>query len=322
MRRILFSLTSVVWVLALGVPVVGQTAKVTLKAESEVDAGQMVTIADVATIAAPASLAQQVASLSISGAPLPGTQRTISASYIKLKLRSAKLDDKVILGGADKVSIKAQGLTVSSEELVDEARNYILGQLPSDNRTYDVTVSRTPRAITTTPGEYQVKTRLMSSSIRLGNNTVAIDLVVDGKSVATTSASLDVKATADVLVTKETLSSGSAISLQNVSWEQRDITRTPDAITMPEGGQVPAWVAKRTLNSGTIVTSKDIALPPAVNMGDTVTLIVRCGKVTLRATAQCRDNGGIGDAVRVRSSASSEDVRALVVQPGTVEIVR
>lgn len=298
-------------------------ATVTLRAESEVPAARAITVADVATVQADDRLAERIDAVVVSSSLLPGAKRTIDASYVKLKLSAAGVDKGVEVVGPAKFAVLGQSVTLSAEDLAAKARDYVLGMLTDASRTYDVVVDRAPRNLVLPGGsEVEVRPRLLSRSVRFGSNTVALDAVVDGRVAATTTASLSVSAVADVLVAKAAIPQGEPLTADNTGWEQRDVTRMPDAIVMTAGGEMRERVARRSLSAGTPITNNDVTLPPTVRQGDTVTVVVVCGSVKLRTTAQSKQDGRTGDTVKVRPSISDQDVRARITGPGTVEIDR
>lgn len=297
--------------------------KVSLKCEYEAASTQQVKLADIADVYAPAKVSEKVRSVVICTAPIPGRFRTLESSYIRNKVAATCGETPVKMTGAERVKITGKCVKVSSEEIADEAKNFVLDQLPKDNRTYDITIQRPPRELILSDGEDLVlRPRILTSTVRPGPCTVAVDAVVNGRTAATTSATLDIRAVADVLVTTSSISQGEAITLSNTTWDQRDVTRSPGAITMGEGGEIKEWVANRTLSAGSMITTSDVKLIPVVKNGDKVTITVKCGNVTLRTTGQSKQDGRIGDSIQVKSEISQQDIRARITAPGTVEIDR
>ena len=299
------------------------TATVTLKEQCEVRCTKPIRIKDIASVEAPEDLANKIREIVVGSGPPPGSTRTINSRYIRMKVASACKSTDFALEGPGKVSVTGKCIRISSQDLADAARDFLATQLPNANCTYEIVVQRMPRELVVRDyGAVEVRPRIRRSSVRTGPNTVVLDAVVDGQVVATTSASLQVNAVADVLVAAAAIRQGEPVSDRNTTWEQRDITKLPTAIIMGPSGALDDWVARRTLRVGRTIRSSDVELPPAIRRGDTVTLTVRCGKVTLRTTGEAKQQGRVGDSVRVRSSISKQDVRARIVASGQVEINR
>ena len=323
MKRIIYILLLSMIIEAPSIAAVAPVAKISLRSECEVASAQQVKVEDIADISAPAKLAEKLGEMVICTAPIPGGSRTLESSYIRSKVAAICGETPVKMAGADRVKLTGRCIRVSSDEIADEARNFVLSQLPRDNCTYEVTIQRAPRELTLSEGEGIVlRPKILTNSVRPGPCTVAIDAVVNGRTAATTSATLDIRAVADVLVATAPIAQGEAITSANTTWDQRDVTRSPGAISMSEGGEVKDWIARRTISAGSLITSSDVKLTPVVRSGDKVTLTVKCGNVTLRTTAQSKQDGRVGDSIQVKSEMSQQEVRARITGPGTVEIVR
>lgn len=321
MRRSILVLSTITLFFAISTGTLAATAKVAFRAESQVQPARPVAIKDMADIKASTAIAKRIGDVIVSTGPLPGSRRTIDMSFIKAKLNAEDPTDSIKLTGPEKISIVGKCVNISSQELTDNAKNFIMEQLQNDNRTYDVVVDRVPRAITAPYGEdVQIKPRLMNSSVRIGCNTVALDIVIDDKLIATTSAALQVKAVADVLIAKTIIRQGEALTAENTSWEKRDISRSADAILADQ--EARDLVARHSIRQGCTICEADVTQPAAVRKGDSISLIVKCGGIKLHTTAEAKQSGKVGDTIAVRSTVSNEDVRAEITEPGVAEINR
>ncbi|MHB9035452.1 MAG: flagellar basal body P-ring formation chaperone FlgA [Armatimonadota bacterium] len=298
-------------------------AKVTLRPESEVQPAHAVKLQDIACIEAPRELAARIGDISVGSGPLPGQRRSVGSDYIKVKLKTARLEKDVKLIGPKKVDIVGMCIKLSADELSEQVKAFVADQLPKDGMTYEVETDRAPREIVIAQGgDVQVRPRLMSTTLRPGVNTVVVDVLVDGKTAATTSTALTVKAVAEVMVATGTIRQGEALTPSNTTWERRDVTRNRDVVVHSDAEACQDWIARRTIQSGSVITSQSVEQAPTVKRGDTVSLVVKCGNVILHTTAEVKQDGRAGDTIRVQSAVSKSEVRARVVEPGLVEIVR
>lgn len=323
MKRSLLILLVVLIVLVSRATAHSASATVTLRAQSEVRSAQPVRVADVAGVQGPQQLSRKIGEVVVATGPLPGERRILDAGYVKARVNAIAPGCGLKLAGPEQVTIVGKCVRISVERLDDEVKNFTLGQLPQDGRTYDITIERSPRGmvLADAPG-VEIRCRTMSSCVRPGPNTIGIDALAGGKAVATQSAAIQVKVVADVLVATNAIAQGSALTDQNTRYEQRDVTRVSDAVVARQDADAGSMVARRTIRAGAVITSSDVASPPAVRSGDTVTLTVKCGSVTLSTTAEARQDGRVGENIRVRSTVSESDVRARVTGPGIVEINR
>lgn len=323
MRRSILVLATIIMVLARSTGALGADIKVTLRAESKVQPACPVTIRDLADIKAPKAIAKRIGDMVVSTGPLPGTRRSVDLSYIKRILGAAELDDDVKISGPAKISLIGKCVKISSQELLEQAKSFVLSRLENDNWTYDVIADRMPHDVIAPYGiDVQIKPRLMSSCVRIGCNTVALDIVIDGKLIFTTSTALQIKAVGDVLVAKTSIRQGEALTSENTSWEKRDISRSSEVILADQNADVQSLVAGRTIRQGCTISVSDVTQPAIVRKGDSVSLIVKCGEVMLHVSAEAKQSGKVGDTIPVRSALSEQDVRAKITEPGIVEITR
>lgn len=297
-------------------------AKVVLKSEAQVTPAKPVLLSDVARIETQGETAKRIGAITVAIGPAPAQTRAIDASYVKLKLQSAGING-VTVAGPEKVIITGASIKLDSAQLAQTAQEYLQSMLPVDGKTYEVLIDRAPREIVIPRGgEVKISPRLAGSGARPGVNTVPVDVVVDGRTAATTSATLSVKAIAEVLVATAAIPQGMSLDESNTAWEQREVTRTPNAVMLAPQGDKLRYVAKRTIKTGAILTSSDVELPYDIKQGDMIALTVRCGKVTLRTTAEAKQGGRAGDTIRVLASVSDQEVRARVISQGAAEITR
>lgn len=321
MKRALLVLIVVFTVLVARAIAHSAEIKVVLPAQVEVGTSQQVSLKDLAKIQAPKAIAVKLGDVSITSAPLPGEERPLEAHYVQLKLSAAGFGD-VKVAGAAKVTLVGKCRRVSVQQMQDTVKEFALGQLPQSGLTYDIEVERSPREMVLPDDPaIEVKPRLFSSSIHAGVNTIAIEALLNGRTVQTRSAVARIKATANVLMAVDAIPQGKALTEQNTKIESRDVTTVKDPI-LQGPGEDRNWVARRTIQSGSIITASDVALPPAIRTGDSVTLTVKCGSVALRTSAEAKQDGRVGDSIRVKSGVSNEDVRARITGPGAVEIAR
>lgn len=292
--------------------------KVLVKPESAVMPMRSVKLADVAEIRGPADLAHKLGDVALALGPMPGQARNIDLSSLKAKLKAAGLDKVADITGPAKLTIIGRATKFEATELIDHAKSYLLTLLPVGSRTYEIEVQREPRELVVVGDEASIRPRLLGTAPHLGTNTVALDAVVNNKVVATASIALVVKAVANVLVASSAIRQGEMISEANTTWQMRDITKLQNVIEAPNN--VTGRIARRSIATGTAITTADVADPPVVLNGETVTLTVICGTVTIRTTAEAKQDGKVGDLIRVKPLPSDQEVRARVIGSGAVEM--
>lgn len=78
--------------------------------------------------------------------------------------------------------------------------------------------------------------------------------------------------------------------------------------------------ARRMLPAGVPLRASDVAPPTLVHRGDTVTLSLRSGPLSISAPGRALDNAGGGEVVRVVNLATSRTLDGRVRAAGEVEV--
>jgi len=323
-----FSLIIVVFILqAMALPIWcadgTQSAVVLVRLLPEVDVqpAKPVTLGDIADIRGPAAMVEKTRSIVVGLGPLPGKTACVYSDRIVARIQ-AELHAPIEVKGAEATTLLGKSVRIEGTRLAELAKSYLESQLPSDAYTYEVTVCRVPDDLVVASGSsYELRARLLNAMITPGPKAVAVDVVVDKKIVATTSVAFTVRAIAEVLTATRAIRQGEPIGPDNVRWESRDTTRIKTPITR-DSGNVFGWIAKAPIAAGAVLTSTDIAPQFVVRKGETVSVTVTCGLVKLDTVGEVRQDGRIGDLIRVRPAISSQDVQARVIAPGTVLITR
>lgn len=297
-----------------------QSLNVYLASQAEVQPGIPVRLGEIANLQGPASLVGKARNIVVGTGPLPGKNIRINSGQVQARVQS-ELSCLVKMRGSESVLLIGKSIRLSGAQMADTARRYLESVLSSctDGLSYNVIVERLPNDIVVTHGnDLELKPRLLNPSLTPGPKSVAIDVVVDGKVVATTSVVLSVRASAEVLIATRALQPGELIGPDNSSWERRGVSRLTGVVI--RGDDVTGYQVKRAVAAGSMITHSEIAPPYCVRRGEMVSVTVRCGSVLVHTTGEVKQDGRIGDLIRVRPLVASEDIQAKVVGPGQVTI--
>ena len=79
-------------------------------------------------------------------------------------------------------------------------------------------------------------------------------------------------------------------------------------------------LALRDMPAGTVLTDRDVQRARLVRQGDTVQLQVKKGAITARSTAIAKQDGAIGDRIRVTTNDRNLEITAVIVGRELVEV--
>ncbi|WP_420456813.1 flagellar basal body P-ring formation chaperone FlgA [Rubrivirga sp.] len=95
-------------------------------------------------------------------------------------------------------------------------------------------------------------------------------------------------------------------------WARADVTRLPDAL----GAAFADGTATRSLRAGTVLTSRHVEAPAAVESGEPVRIRYARGAVVVVLDCQARERGAVGDVVRATCSGTRASYRVRLTAPG------
>jgi len=148
---------------------------------------------------------------------------------------------------------------------------------------------------------------------------VAVDAFLNGKHYRTIPVWFRVSATADVLVSKESLDSQQALSAVLFEQQRMDIASLGRPPVDPSTN-LQLLRIRRSLPQGSVLLAGDVEQTPPVARNQEVALKIVAGSITIETQATALSDAKIGKSVRVKNLRSGEEFLANVVAPGMAEV--
>lgn len=152
----------------------------------------------------------------------------------------------------------------------------------------------------------------------IGSRRFTMIFRVDGQIRANFALHTELEALAPVAVAAIDLPRGVLIAPGDVRLVEKDLSNLREPYL--DAKSLVGKKVRRALRAGTVLQKALLETPPVVRRGDSVTMTVRSGAMILTARGAARDNGVIGDTIRVRNNDSQKDVLCRVAGPGAVEV--
>jgi flagella basal body P-ring formation protein FlgA len=115
------------------------------------------------------------------------------------------------------------------------------------------------------------------------------------------------------------LARGDSLRATDLRVETRSFDRPPVRILDVDG--TGPWRVARNVEAGSVLSPTDVTAVRAVESGHDVALVSRAGSATVSVAARARQAGDAGDVILVHNPLTGALVRAVVLQPGVVELV-
>ncbi len=124
-----------------------------------------------------------------------------------------------------------------------------------------------------------------------------------------------------VAVLNTHVSSGDILDAGMISMRDID-TLTLRNKSIQDASGVLGMKFKRSLRSGTVISTKHLLIPATIKRGDLVEIISGDGPVQVRAQGYAMDDGQVNELIKIKNSSSNRILQAYVIKTGYVQTVR
>jgi flagella basal body P-ring formation protein FlgA len=298
--------------------------------------GEKVLLADLAAIEGlDATSMQAMRQIEVAGAPAPGEAEVLDVEQVRRALVAAKVNlAGLCIGGAANCRVYRPA-EVAGEQTALMAR--MAGQVQEQPRTVEA-AARKALSDRLVKFEGQVEVRFVAAckgvlglggkdvvfNVRprggalLGLLSLDVDIVEAGKVARTVPVMAEVAMTKSVVVARRPINRGTMVRAEDVGLEERRFTKIED-VGLTTTASVLGREAKRYMDRGAMLTTRDVQAMPLVRRGDYVTVWFHRGGLTVRGSAKALKEGGQGDRIEVKADPGNQVYAAVVSGPRTVE---
>lgn len=297
--------------------------------ESATVRGKEILLKDIAEITASnRSLVEALEALPVGQAPPPGLTRTFDPDLIVIKLRQYKIDSTGIqIESHGAVVVEGAHRVIGSDEIFQAAKSAVLRGREGELGQITVRTDTLPPDLVVPPGEIELRARPRLTSVcpepcrmvGLGGVPVVVEAWVDGRLYRTVSLALRLSLVREVVVASYPLPRHGLVKATDVRLERRDVGMlTHEPLT-----DLALAVGRRTtrmLAMGAVVASDAVELPPLIQKGDAVTVMVESPGLLVTAKGIAQEGGTVGQLVRVKNTASGREMLGKVESGKTIRV--
>lgn len=252
-------------------------------------------------------------------APEPGMQRKVSRETLARLIGHQIETSQLRLTGAADVTITRRGIWIEPAE-IEMAITTFLAENAS--RFPEVTMHFESIAL---PARFlvpagDVRHQIVPSEPGLiGSRRLTVITRVDDQIVKNQSLRVELVAHGMVATTTCDLKRGETLSSENLRLEAQDISQLRSAPFFALD-RLLGKNLKRNLRAGETVQENQVEFPPLIERGSRVTIQARGRGLILTAFGEARQDGELGDYIRVRNNNSQREVSARVLDAGLVSV--
>lgn len=267
------------------------------------------------------SLVAKAAEITLGRISVPGQKIIIDKAMILSRMACNGIPaSKIKLTGAEKITVKQQEHTISSDEFVKLASAFLKKNPPSAS-VCEWDPIRQPKDFII-PGvakEIRLSPRSIQSNAR-NQAKVEICILSDGKIIGVREATFQLKYNYREIVTKVDIAAGTSISPENVK-----IRKTISNIPEPADWKPPyGLVSKRQIPANTMLQSNMVGpVKPPIVVKRNKQVVIRIDRPAFSITAigKAMQEGRAGEYIKVRNVDSQRIILARVNEDGSVEPV-
>jgi flagella basal body P-ring formation protein FlgA len=152
-----------------------------------------------------------------------------------------------------------------------------------------------------------------------GQVVVRLSYYKDGLASYKAAASVNIGILKPVIVAGRAIKPGEALDADKLGLETRNIAELSDA-PIEAAEAIRGMIASHFIPAGRIITSTSIQMPPALITGDHIMIKYSRGSLTLSTEGIAKENGFIGERIKVMNADSKKIISATVIDSTTVAI--
>jgi flagella basal body P-ring formation protein FlgA len=153
----------------------------------------------------------------------------------------------------------------------------------------------------------------------LGPVSFSVSFSVRGHLVKKISVPATIEVWSDVIVAAKPLGRNQPVSPGSIKVVRMNLSRAPaNAILSKE--QVVGMRVNRSIAANSILRSDQIEIPPVVKRGDLVQVLAQSKGMKISVKGVAKQNGGVGERIRVQNMRSKRIIYAQVLDDQTVQV--
>jgi flagella basal body P-ring formation protein FlgA len=252
--------------------------------------------------------------------PLPGKSLHLHPNQVKLGLKKKNIDLKdcrIIAAGPVKVT--RNHATVSTERIKKAVVEFISSHMPWDSTQMKIRPIKYSQAHIVPPGSVELQVTAPKHTDWLGPVPFTVGIMVGGQSIKRITVPAYIEVQQSVVLAAKPLGRNQPIANSDIKIKKMNLTRVP-ANAVLSADQVIGQRANRSIAVNTILRMDQIDMPPLVRRGDLVQVLAESKVFKITTQAVAKENGAMGDRIRLMNLRSKKDLYGVVLDAQTVKV--
>ena len=264
-------------------------------------------------------LSDELASLVLTKAPLPGYSKSVSRKYINKMIKNSKFENskRVTVVGSSYIKIERSSRKISTDVYQQKAKSFLSKYLSAKYLSVELEIVGDNKALL-------VPDSIINFSFSSNNDLslkhrmcVMTEVISDGEFHSKIPVWFKVKAKQKVYVSKSNIAANQQLKsgkLKTVIVNALGVKGQP-IVTVKEFKKL---VASNEIQAGQVITRNLLAMKSDVFNGANVDVVVTVGNVTLHTKAVAKQSGVIGDIVELYNMKNKEIFKGIIINENYV----
>ena len=266
------------------------------------------------------ALLKKIRDIVIGKSPLPGKSRRIDSDYIRIRLKQNGIDlSQINLQVPIKVEVSRSFIEISKEKIEKIVLDFVYGIVPWEKDQVRIKKICVSNSALLPEGNITYKVVAPRNTDFLGNVPLSVLFKVNRRLEKKIWATVNIEVLTEMVVTKRHLRRYHVITEDDIHLKKMDLSKVKsNAVTTYE--EVLGKRTKRAINTGEVLRTDHIELPPLVKRGDVVSIIAETDGLRVTTLGEVRKKGCRGERIKVLNLDSKKCIYARVLDSNTVRV--
>ncbi|MCF6148469.1 MAG: flagellar basal body P-ring formation protein FlgA [Candidatus Kuenenia sp.] len=286
-----------------------------------------VTLGDIAYISCNDSdLLQKLNNVYIGNTPWPGNVRKIEKNIITSRLLDAGIDpNEVSYGKNDFSMISVESITITGDEILQTAKDYVTSNLSFSERNEEIVVEadRPPNdaMLPFGGGNIRMEVSQVNANKSRGRVQVVVRIYVGDKQYQKIPMYFNIRHYEDIVVASKRINRNDILTAKDLYIKRVETTRMPGITTFDNMKPLLGKRVLYTILPDKPLTQNMIDEPAAIKKGELVKILVKIGNLSVITKGIAKEDGYKGRVIKIMNLDTKRELYGEVKDDYTVKVI-
>ena len=298
-----------------------QIAVIDLKGKAVIS-NEEITLNNIANISSDdPDFLKELNTLKIGFAPKNTRKKCITKYEIIRLLRQNNIDIRDIrFRGYDSTAVMKPSVVITYSDIYDKAKKFLLKKYGWEKENVNIRMHNNLSDIILPKGDTLFQFSCMPNGRFTGYLQLSLNLKQNNRILRSLRLSFNIQLFDKIWVANRQINKGELIRPEDICLEKNDITRL-NLTKILNKDEIAGKIALRNIRKGAFLTERMIGRKMLVKRGQFVTVVVNNALLNITINGKAKDNGYLGDIIRVQNMDSGNIISGIVKDSNTI-IVR